>query len=55
MKREQNYKVVMSDMVKDERIELDIKAESVFDAIDMAADRVENPAETELIEAVPVV
>ena len=49
------YAVVMSDMVKDERIEMSIKVNSVFDAIDMAADRVDDPEETELIEAYPVI
>lgn len=48
------YKVIMSDTTKDRRIELEIEAKSVFDAIDLAAKQIEFPEETELIEAYPV-
>lgn len=48
------YKVSMSDHVKDESIVKHIEADSVFDAIDIVCKMVENPSETELIEAVPV-
>lgn len=49
-----NFHVVMSDHTKDERIELDIVASSVFDAIDEAACQIKNPSDTELIEAYPL-
>ena len=48
------YKVIMSDTIKDRRIELEIEAKSVFDAIDLAAKQIEFPEETELIEAFPI-
>lgn len=48
------YKVIMSDAVADRKIELEIEAKSVFDAIDRAADKIDNPTETELIEAFPI-
>lgn len=47
------YKVIMSDTIKDNRIEMELEANSVFEAIDIAADRIDNPEETELIEAFP--
>ena len=46
--------VKMSDHVKDESIEMRIEAPSVFDAVDIASTLIDNPSETELIEAVPV-
>ena len=48
------YKVIMLETTRDRRIELEIEAKSVFDAIDLAAERIEFPEETELIEAYPV-
>jgi hypothetical protein len=47
------YKVIMFDTLADRRIEMEIEAESVFDAISIAADEIDNPEETELVEAVP--
>lgn len=47
------YKLIMCDMVTDSRIEREVEAKSVFDAIDIAADEIDNPEETELIEAFP--
>lgn len=49
------YIVIMSDGIKDEYITKEIEANSVFDAIDIAAEMIENSAETELIEAYPVI
>lgn len=46
--------VTMSDLQKDEAIKMEIEAKSVFDAINIAAKEIENPEETELIEAYPV-
>ena len=48
------YRVKVSDWSKDELITMEVEAPSVFDAIDRVADSVDNPEETELIEAVPV-
>lgn len=48
------YKVVMCDLHKDERIERVIEAKCVFDAIDIAADEFGNPQDIELIEASPI-
>ena len=48
------YIVKMSDHMKDEEFTVEIEASSVFDAIDRAAEMIDNPEETELIEAVPV-
>lgn len=48
------YKIVMSDTVTDSRIERVVAASSVFDAIDTAAAGIDNPEETELIEAIPI-
>lgn len=47
------YKVIMHDEEKDERIEMEVEAKSVFDAIDMAAGNVDDPEEAILIEAMP--
>lgn len=49
------YKVIIYDTVEDRRIELEIVAKSVFDAIDIAADKIDNPHETELVEAFPII
>ena len=48
------YKVIMGDTAENKRIEMEIEAKSVFDAIDIAADTIANPEDTELIEAFPV-
>ena len=48
------YRIVMSDTVTDSRIERVIEASSVFDAIDIAAAEIDNPEETELIEAIQI-
>ena len=45
------YKVIMGGA---EKVELIIDANSVFDAINIAAERVNNPDELELIEASPI-
>lgn len=47
------YTVKMSDTVNDREIVMTIEAKSVFDAIDIAANSVESPEDTELIEACP--
>lgn len=47
------YKLIMCDTVADRRIEQVVEAKSVFDAIDLVAAELENPEETELIEAFP--
>lgn len=48
------YKLIMGDNKADRRIEMDIDAKSVFDAIDIATNSIDNPEETELIEAYPL-
>ena len=48
------YKLIMSDTITDSRIEMVIEAKSVFNAIDLATDKLDNPEETELIEATPL-
>ena len=48
------YQLIMSDIAADSRIEIEIEAKSVFDAIDIVADEIDNPDETELIEAFPI-
>lgn len=48
------YKVIMADHEMDCRIEMEIEAGSVFDAIDIAGDKIDNPEETELVEAFPI-
>ncbi len=48
------YKVIMGDNKENRRIEMCVDAKSVFDAIDMAANNIDNPEETELIEAFPI-
>ena len=51
MKNTIKYIVKMYDRLKDKAITMEIEAESVFDAIDIAAKEIENPEDTELIEA----
>lgn len=51
---EMKYKVIMGDNKENRRIEMCIEAKSVFDAIDIAADKIDNPEETELVEAYPL-
>ena len=53
-RKSMKYRVKVSDWSKDELITMEVEAPSVFDAIDRVADSVDNPEETELIEAVPV-
>lgn len=48
------YNIIMSDRNKDTRIKLSINANNVFDAINIAAEKIDNPEETELIEAIPI-
>ena len=48
------YIVKMSDRIKDESITMEVEANSVFDAIDIAAKSIEHPEDTELIEACPI-
>ena len=48
------YKLIMSDTVTDTKIERVIEAKSVFDAIDLVTDELDNPEKTELIEATPL-
>ena len=48
------YRIIMSDTVTDSRIERVIEASSVFDAIDTIAAEIDNPEETELVEAIPI-
>lgn len=48
------YTVEMHDYPNDERVVLEIEATNVFDAIDKAADMVENPDETYLVKAEPI-
>ena len=48
------YKVIMGDNKANCKIEMEIEAKSIFEAIDVAADKIENPEETELIEAFPI-
>ena len=48
------YKLVLSDLDSDKRVTMEIEAPSVFDAIDIAATKVENPYGMELIEATPL-
>ena len=48
------YKLIMGDNKANRRIEKYVEAKSVFDAIDIVANEIENPEETELIEAFPV-
>ena len=43
--------VKMYDRLTDEAITMEIEAKNVFDAIDIAAKKIENPEDTELIEA----
>ena len=50
-----NYKVIMYDTVADNKIELEIVAKSAFDAIDIAADKIDNPHEIELFEVHPII
>lgn len=47
------YIVIMSDNEKDMKITKEIIASNVFDAINRAAEMIDNPKETELIEAYP--
>ena len=47
------FKVVISDIINDKRMEFEIISKSVFDAIDEIANRLDNPDNYELIEAVP--
>lgn len=47
------YKLIMGDTATDTRIERVVEAKSVFDAIDIVAAELDNPEETELIEAFP--
>lgn len=50
------YRIKMGDHTNDEFIIVkDIEAKSVFDAIDMVADMLDNPDEIGLIEAIPMV
>ena len=51
MKNTIKYIVKMYDRLKDKALTMEIEAESVFDAIDIAAKEIENPEDTELIEA----
>jgi hypothetical protein len=48
------YKVIMSDLTKDKRIELVVESDNVFDAINTASESIDNPNETELVEAIPL-
>ena len=48
------YLVKMSDRKVDKYIELTVEESNVFDAINKAASLIDNPADTELIECVPV-
>lgn len=47
------YRLIMCDTVTDTRIEKVVEAKSVFDAIDLVTAELDNPEDTELIEAVP--
>lgn len=49
-----NYKLIMSDTVKDKKFERMVEAASVFDAINIVAAELENPEDVELIEAFPI-
>lgn len=50
------YRIKMGDHTNDQFIIVkDVEAKSVFDAIDMVADTLDNPDEVELIEAVPMI
>lgn len=46
------YMIIMSDTIKDERIEAVVEADSVFDAINVV--EIKDPQNTELIEAYPI-
>ena len=48
------YKLIMCDLAKDNRLERVVEAKSVFDAIDMVANELDNPEDVELIEASPI-
>lgn len=48
------YRVAVSNVVNDERVDFTVSAKSVFDAIDKVAKELTNPEKTELLFAQPV-
>ena len=48
------YIIKMSDSTKDKEIIIEVEAVDVFEAINIAASTIENPNDTELIEACPI-
>ena len=48
------YIIKMCDLIEDAKITKKIEAKNVFEAIDIVTETLNNPGETELIEAIPL-